>query len=247
MKIAQDTTGYGYDKGDGYYLVDLLKDILKLDVKKIRMLYLYPDEITDSLIDLVAKEERIVPYFDIPLQHINNSLLKDMNRRGTKEEIISIIKKIRNKIHNAIIRTTFIVGYPSETEEQFEELCSFIKDYPFDRMGAFTYSKEENTKAYDFANQIDEEVKQKRLDKLMSIQKEISYDLNKKKIGNIYDVVVEIYNPFTKIYKGRSYMSAPDNVDGYVYFSSDEKLNIGDCVQVKIENADVYDLKGTKI
>lgn len=245
--IAQDTTGYGYDKNDNYYLVDLLKDILKTEAKQIRMLYLYPDEITDSLIDLVANNDRIIPYFDIPLQHINNDLLKHMNRRGTKEEIIDIISKIRNKIKNSIIRTTFIVGYPSETEEQFKELCDFIKEYPFDRLGAFTYSKEENTKAYDFDNQVDEEVKERRLKELMDIQKDISLKLNKEKINDVYDVRVEIFNPLTKIYKGRTYMSAPDNVDGYVYFTSDTKLNVGELVKVKITEADIYDLKGVKL
>ncbi len=245
--IAQDTTGYGYDKNDNYYLVDLLKDILKTEAKQIRMLYLYPDEITDSLIDLVANNDRIIPYFDIPLQHINNDLLKHMNRRGTKEEIIDIISKIRNKIKNSIIRTTFIVGYPSETEEQFKELCDFIKEYPFDRLGAFTYSKEENTKAYDFDNQVDEEVKERRLKELMDIQKDISLKLNKEKINDVYDVRVEIFNPLTKIYKGRTYMSAPDNVDGYVYFTSDTKLNVGELVRVKITEADIYDLKGVKL
>jgi ribosomal protein S12 methylthiotransferase len=245
--IAQDTTGYGYDKDDNYYLEDLLKDILKTDVKMIRMLYLYPDEIKESLIELIANNSRIVPYFDIPLQHINNDLLRNMNRRGTKEEIISIIKSIRNKIKNAVIRTTFIVGYPGETDEQFEELCEFIKDYPFDRMGAFTYSKEENTKAYDFDNQVDEEIKELRLEKLMKIQKEISLKLNEEKINSVFDVRVEIYNPLNKLYRGRSFMSAPDNVDGYVYFTSNEKLNIGDLVKVKITDADVYDLKGVKL
>lgn len=245
--IAQDTTGYGYDKNDNYYLEDLLKDILKTEAKQIRMLYLYPDEITDSLIELVASNERIVPYFDIPLQHINNDLLKHMNRRGTKEQIIDIITKIRNKVKNAIIRTTFIVGYPSETEEQFEELCDFIKQYPFDRLGAFTYSREENTKAYDFDNQIDEEIKEDRLKRLMDIQKDISLSINKNKINSIFDVRVEIYNPLTKVYKGRTYMSAPDNVDGYVYFISDSKVNVGDIVKVKITEADTYDLKGVKL
>lgn len=245
--IAQDTTGYGYDKNDNYYLVDLLKDILKTEAKQIRMLYLYPDEITDSLIDLVANNDRITPYFDIPLQHINNDLLKHMNRRGTKEDIIEVITKIRNKIKNSIIRTTFIVGYPSETEEQFKELCEFIKEYPFDRLGAFTYSKEENTKAYDFDNQVDEDVKERRLKELMDIQQEISLKLNKEKIGSVYDVRVEIFNPLNKIYKGRNYMSAPDNVDGYVYFTSKDKLNVGEVVKVKITDADIYDLKGVKI
>lgn len=245
--IAQDTTAYGYDKDNNYYLEDLLEDILNKPVKYIRMLYLYPDEISDSLIDLVAQNPRIIPYFDIPLQHVNDDLLKSMNRRGSKKEIIDVISKIRSKIKNAIIRTTFIVGFPGESEEQFNELCEFIEQYPFDRMGAFTYSKEENTKACDFDEQIDEKIKEERLAKLMNIQKNISLNANKKNIGQVYDVRVEIYNPLTKIYKGRSYMSAPDNVDGYVYFSSDDKLCIGDLVKVKITHADVYDLKGVKI
>ena len=245
--IAQDTTGYGYDKNDNYYLEDLLKDILKTQAKQIRMLYLYPDEITDSLIDLIAENERIVPYFDIPLQHINDELLSDMNRRGNKEQIVDIITKIRNKVKNSIIRTTFIVGYPGETDKQFEELCDFIKQYPFDRLGAFTYSKEENTKAYNLDMQIEEEIKEERLNKIMNIQKDISFNLNKEKIGNVYKVRVEIYNPFNKVYRGRSYMSAPDNVDGYVYFTSDMKHNIGDLVDVKIIEAKIYDLIGVKV
>ena len=245
--IAQDTTGYGYDKDDNYYLEDLLKDVLRTNAKQIRMLYLYPDEITESLIDLIASNDRIVPYFDIPLQHVNNELLKNMNRRGSKEQIIDVISKIRERVKNSIIRTTFIVGYPGESEEMFEELCDFIKKYPFDRMGAFTYSKEENTKAYDLKNQIEEEIKEKRLAKIMDIQKEISFNLNKNKVGNIYKVRVEIYNPITKEYRGRSYMSAPDNVDGYVYFTSKDKINIGDLVDVKITEAKIYDLKGVKL
>ncbi len=245
--IAQDTSGYGYDKNDNYYLEDLLKDILKTSVKQIRMLYLYPDEITDSLIDLIAKEKRIVPYFDIPLQHVNNDLLKNMNRRGTKEEIIEIINKIRNKVEGSIIRTTFIVGYPGENEKQFLELCDFIKKYPFDRLGAFTYSKEENTQAYSFTKQVPEKIKEKRLNTLMNIQKDISLELNKKKVGKTYKVRVEIYNPLSKEYRGRSYMSAPDNVDGYVYFTSKDKIDIGDLVDVKITEAKIYDLRGEKI
>lgn len=244
--IAQDTTGYGYDKEDEYYIDNLLKDVIEVGAKNIRMLYLYPDEITDSLIDTVANNKEIIPYFDIPLQHINDDLLKDMNRRGNKKEIIEVITKIRNKIPNAVIRTTFIVGYPGETEKQFEELCEFIKDYPFDCMGAFTYSKEENTRAYD-KKQVGEKVKQRRLKKLMDIQKEVSLELNKKRIGEVYKVRVEIYNPIAKEYKGRGYMSAPDNVDGYIYFTSDEKLKVGEVVDVKITEAKFYDLKGVKL
>jgi len=242
--IAQDTTAYGYDFKENYKIHNLIEDVLKIDgVKNVRLLYLYPDEVSDELIDLFSKEKRLIPYFDLPLQHVNNRLLQDMNRRGSKEEIISLIKKIRSKVGNAIIRTTFIVGYPGETEEEFNELLTFIEDYPFDLLGAFTYSKEENTKAYD-KEQIDEEVKEKRLELLMNKQEKISLELNKKRFGNVYDVRVDLYNPLKRLYRGFSYMSAPDNIDGYVYFSSNERLKRGDVVKVKIIDATSHDLIG---
>lgn len=245
--IAQDTTAYGYDLYNDYRIHNLIEDVLKIDgVDNVRLLYLYPDEVSDELIDLFSKEKRLVPYFDLPLQHINNRLLKDMNRRGSKEEIIELITKIRKKVENVVIRTTFIVGYPSESEEEFEELLTFIEDHPFDLLGAFTYSKEENTKAYD-KEQVDEEIKEKRLEKLMKKQEEISLNLNKKRIGNIYDVRVNIYNPIKKIYRGFSYMSAPDNIDGYVYFTSNERLERNSVVKVKIIDATSHDLYGEHI
>ena len=183
--IAQDTTAYGFDLYDDYRIHNLIEDVLKIkDVSNVRLLYLYPDEVSDELIELFSREKRLIPYFDLPLQHINNRLLKDMNRRGSKEEIIELITKIRNKVENVVIRTTFIVGYPTETEEEFNELLTFIQEYPFDLLGAFTYSKEENTKAYD-KEQVDEDVKQKRLEILMKKQEEISLELNKKRIGQI--------------------------------------------------------------
>ena len=245
--IAQDTTAYGYDIYDNYRIHNLIEDVLKVKgVKNVRLLYLYPDEVSDDLIDLASKEERLIPYFDLPLQHINNDILKSMNRRGSKEDIITIIKKIRSKVKNAIIRTTFIVGYPGETEKEFNELMKFIEDYPFDLLGAFAYSREENTKAYDM-KQIDEAVKEERLLKLMKKQEKISLELNKKRIGNTYDVRVEIYNPIKKVYRGTSYMSAPDNIDGYIYFTSDNRLTRGSMVKVKIDDATSHDLYGKEI
>lgn len=242
--IAQDTTAYGYDLYDTYRIHDLIQDVLKIKgVDNVRLLYLYPDEVSDELIDLFSKEKRLIPYFDLPLQHINNRLLLDMNRRGSKEEIIKIINKIRKKVKDAVIRTTFIVGYPSESQEEFEELLQFIEEYPFDLLGAFTYSKEENTKAYDRV-QVEERIKEERLEKLMKKQEEISLKLNKKRIGNIYDVRVNIYNPIKKIYRGFSYMSAPDNIDGYVYFTSEHKLERGSVVKVKINDVTSHDLYG---
>lgn len=245
--IAQDTTAYGYDLYDNYRIHNLIEDVLKINgIRNVRLLYLYPDEVSDELIELFSKEKRLIPYFDLPLQHINNRLLLDMNRRSNKEEIITLINKIRSKVEDVIIRTTFIVGYPSETQEEFEELLHFIKEYPFDLLGAFTYSREENTKAYD-KEQIEESIKEERLEKLMKLQESISLELNKKRIGREYEVRVELYNPLKKIYRGFSYMSAPDNIDGYVYFTSDERIERGSLVTVRIKDASAHDLYGEKI
>ena len=242
--IAQDTTAYGYDLYPDYRIHNLIEDVLKVDgVESVRLLYLYPDEVSDELIDLFSREKRLIPYFDLPLQHVSDKILLDMNRRGSKEEIINLMNKIRFKVQDSIIRTTFIVGYPGETEEDFNELMAFIEEYPFDLLGAFTYSKEENTKAYD-KEQIDEEIKEKRLEILMKKQEEISLSLNKKRIGKTYDVRVNIYNPLKKIYRGYSYMSAPDNIDGYVYFTSDKQLSRNSVVKVKITDATSHDLYG---
>ncbi len=245
--IAQDTTAYGFDLYTNYRIHNLIEDVLKVEgVKNVRLLYLYPDEVSDELIDLASRETRLVPYFDLPLQHINNDILKSMNRRGSKEEIISIIKKIRSKVKNAIIRTTFIVGYPGESDAQFAELLKFIEEYPFDLLGAFAYSREENTKAYDM-KQIDEDIKEDRLRRLMQKQEKISLELNKKRIDREYEVRVEIYNPIRKLYRGISYMSAPDNVDGYVYFTSKERLTRGQVVNVKIDDVTSHDLYGHQV
>ena len=245
--IAQDTTAYGYDLYDNYRIHNLIEDVLKVKgVKNVRLLYLYPDEVSDELINLASQESRLIPYFDLPLQHINNDILKSMNRRGSKEEIIDIITKIRNKVKNAIIRTTFIVGYPGEGEKEFGELMDFIEKYPFDLLGAFAYSREENTKAYDM-KQIGEDIKEDRLRRLMKKQEEISKKLNEKRIGNTYEVRVEIYNPIKKVYRGQSYMSAPDNIDGYVYFTSNNRLTRGSLVNVKITSATSHDLYGEEI
>lgn len=245
--IAQDTTAYGYDIYKNYRINNLIEDILKIEgVRSIRLLYLYPDEVSDDLIELFKKEKRLIPYFDLPLQHINDNLLLDMNRRGNKKEIITLINKIRSNVKDAVIRTTFIVGYPNESEENFNELMQFIEDYPFDLMGAFTYSREENTKAYD-KEQIKEEIKIQRLEKLMKKQEEIATKLNHNRIENVYEVRVDLYNPLKKIYRGFSYMSAPDNIDGYVYFTSKEKLERNTLVKVKINDANAHDLFGEKI
>ena len=209
------------------------------------MLYLYPDEITDDLINLIAKEERLTPYFDIPIQHSEDKILKAMNRRGDKAYLTQLFTKIRSKVPNAVLRTTVMVGFPGETKEDFDHLINFVKDIKFDHLGAFTYSREEGTKSYDYPHQVREATKQKRLDELMSLQQKISYDLNKKHIGEVMKgLVVGKENGY---YLLRSYWNAPDDVDGKILFRSSKELNEGDITKVRITESYVYDLYGEEI
>ena len=244
--LEQDTTKYGIDLKDGNNTVSLLKGLLgvkKLDY--IRLLYLYPDEISDELIDLIAKEKRLTPYFDIPIQHSEDHILKDMNRRGNKEFLRNLFNKIKTKVPNAILRTTVMVGFPGETEEDVDNLINFIKEIGFDHLGAFTYSREEGTKSYNFKNQIDENTKKARLDRLMRAQQGVSYKRNKTHIGEIMEGLV--VGKEKEQYLLRSYWNAPDDVDGKIYFTSKEELNEGDIVKVKINEAFVYDLLGEQV
>lgn len=244
--LEQDTTKYGIDLKDGHNTVSLLKGLL--GVKKleyIRLLYLYPDEISDELIDLIAKEKRLTPYFDIPIQHSEDHILKDMNRRGNKEFLRNLFNKIKTKVPNAILRTTVMVGFPGETEEDVDNLINFIKEIGFDHLGAFTYSREEGTKSYNFKNQIDENTKKARLDRLMRAQQGVSYKRNKTHIGEIMEGLV--VGKEKDQYLLRSYWNAPDDVDGKIYFTSKEELNEGDIVKVKINEAFVYDLLGEQV
>ena len=244
--LEQDTTRYGLDLKEKKTIVDLLKGLLEIkELAFIRLLYLYPDEITDDLIDLIAKEERLTPYFDIPIQHSEDKILKAMNRRGDKAYLTQLFTKIRSKVPNAVLRTTVMVGFPGETKEDFDHLISFVKDIKFDHLGAFTYSREEGTKSYDFPHQVREATKQKRLDELMSLQQKISYDLNKKHIGEVMKgLVVGKENGY---YLLRSYWNAPDDVDGKILFRSSKELNEGDITKVRITESYVYDLYGEEI
>ena len=241
--LEQDTTRYGLDLKEKKTIVDLLKGLLEIkELAFIRLLYLYPDEITDELIDLIAKEKRLTPYFDIPIQHSEDKILKAMNRRGDKAYLTNLFNKIKTKIPNAVLRTTVMVGFPGETKEDFDNLLKFIQEVKFDHLGGFTYSKEEGTKSYDFPHQVRQDVKQKRLDEMMALQQKISYDLNKKHIGEIMNgLVVGKENGY---YLLRSYWNAPDDVDGKILFSSKEELKEGDIVNVKIKESYVYDLYG---
>ena len=243
--ISQDTTRYGSDFKEKVTICDLLKVILEIkEFMSIRLLYLYPDEITDEFIDLVRDYPRIAPYFDIPFQHSSDHVLSAMLRRGTSASYQELIDKIRSKIPNAILRTTYIVGFPGETDDDFVNLVSFTKKNKFDHMGAFTYSREDGTKAYDLADQVPEALKKARLGKIMEVQKKISYQNNKARIGEVMEGIVVEYNPTNKVYGLRSYWNAPDDIDGKISFVSNKELKIGDVVKVKITNAYIYDLFG---
>lgn len=243
--ISQDTTRYGTDFKPQKSIVDLLKELVKIsEFKSIRLLYLYPDEITENLIDFIAKTPVISPYFDIPFQHSSDPVLKGMLRRGTHESYQQLIDQIREKIPHAIIRTTYIVGFPGETDDDFVDLVAFTRKNKFDHMGAFKYSREDGTKAYDYDNQVEEALKAGRLAKIMDVQKKISYQNNKARVGEIMHGIVVDYNPVNKVYGLRSYWNAPDDIDGKISFVSNKELKLGDEVDVKITNAFVYDLFG---
>ena len=241
--LEQDTTRYGLDLKEKKTIVDLLKELLKIKgLEYIRLLYLYPDEISDELIELIANEERLTPYFDVPIQHSEDSILKAMNRRGDKEYLRNLFTKIRKRIPHAILRTTVMVGFPGETKKDFENLLDFIKEIKFDHLGAFKYSKEEGTKSYNFPHQVRESTKQKRLETLMELQQGISYELNKNHIGEVMTgLVVGKENDY---YLLRSYYNAPDDIDGKILFQSSRPLKEGEKVRVLIKESYVYDLYG---
>ena len=246
--ISQDTTRYGSDFKEKCTICDLLSEILKIkEFISIRLLYLYPDEITDEFIDLVKNNPRIAPYFDIPFQHSSDKVLSAMLRRGTEASYQELIDKIRREIPHAILRTTYIVGFPGETDDDFVNLVAFTKKNKFDHMGAFTYSREDGTKAYDYPDQVSDSLKKGRLSKIMEVQKKISYQNNKARIGEVMEGIVVEYNPTNKVYGLRSYWNAPDDIDGKISFVSNKELKIGDVVKVKITNAYIYDLFGEVI
>ena len=243
--ISQDTTNYGIDLYKEYKIVSLLEELEKIEGNfKIRLLYLYPTLVSDELINYIANSQKVMPYFDIPLQHSETKVLKSMNRRGDKEFILDLIKKIRNKIPNAILRTTMIVGFPGETNEDFENLVEFIKDIKFDRLGAFAYSAEEDTVGATMENQIAEEIKNERLEALYLVQDDIALSANEKHIGNLTDVLIIDYDEDSYAYIGRNYAFAPDDIDGFIFVYSSEELAIGDVVKVKILDASINTLSG---
>ena len=243
--IAQDTTKFGLDRSGRLELADLIREIDQIDgIHWIRILYMYPDEITEDVLQAMKSSRKVLPYFDIPIQHANNRLLKKMNRRGTKEDVRTLVSRIRELFPEATLRTTCIVGFPSETQEEFEELLDFTKEIGWDRMGAFTYSKEEDTPACSMLPEVNEAEAMRRLDRLMEVQKEISGKNNFRKVGTVVEVLVEDQDALSGKYHGRSAADAPDEVDGQVIFTSDRKIEPGSYVQVRITDSSLYDLYG---
>lgn len=243
--IAQDSTRYGEDLYGESKLPELLTELCKIEkLKWIRILYCYPERITDKLLDVIAKEDKIVKYIDVPIQHCCEDILKKMNREGSEEYLRTLMAKIREKVPNVTIRTTLITGFPSETEEQFNQLADFVKDMRFDRLGCFAYSQEEGTKAAQMPDQIDEETKQRRADVIMEQQQIIMAQNNEKMIGKTIEVVTEGFDRYGECYFGRSAADAPD-IDGKIFFRSPErKLTSGSFVKVKITETLDYDLIG---
>ncbi len=243
--IAQDSTRYGEDLYGESKLPELLTELCRIDkLKWIRILYCYPERITDKLLDVIAKEDKIVKYIDVPIQHCCEDILKKMNREGNEEYLRALMTKIREKVPNVTIRTTLITGFPSETEEQFNQLADFVRDMRFDRLGCFPYSQEEGTKAAEMPDQLDEETKQRRADVIMEQQQIIMAQNNEKMIGKTIEVVTEGFDRYGECYFGRSAADAPD-IDGKIFFRSPErKLTSGSFVKVNITETLDYDLIG---
>ena len=242
--VAQDTTKYGVDLYGKPKLAELLKNLCKIEgIHWIRMLYTYPDMITDELLSVMKSEEKIVNYLDIPIQHCNKDILKKMNRPGSKEELEALILKIRETLPDVTLRTTLITGFPSETEEQFEELCEFVKNAQFDRLGCFAYSEEEGTFAASMPDQIPQQTRVDRSEIIMNDQLSVALSKNEEKFGKVLEVLIEGYDDYIKCYFGRSRADAPE-IDGKIFFISDRPLEIGTFVEVKINDSIEYDLLG---
>ena len=245
--VAQDITRYGLDIYGSYKLAKLLREITEqTSIPWIRLLYCYPDKITDELIAEIRDNDRILKYIDMPIQHISDNMLTAMNRHGDSAMIKDVIKKLRTEIPDIVIRTTFIVGFPGETEKDFEELCEFVKATRFEHLGVFPYSREEDTPAYSFEDQIDEQIKQERADIVMREQLDINTENNEKMIGKTITVLCEDYDPVASVHFGRSAADAPE-IDGKVYFKAERRIAPGSFVKVKIREVLDYDLFGRAI
>ena len=245
--IAQDTTRYGYDLCGKELLSELLLKLCKIrGLHWIRVHYMYPESITDSMIEVFATEPKVVKYMDIPIQHINNRVLKRMGRKNTKEDTIELIKKLRKNVPDITIRTSLIAGFPGETEEEFSELLDFVRMAKFEKLGAFAYSVEEGTPAAKLPEQLDEETKVSRAQTIMAVQEEISNEIQKNRIGKVVEVLTEGYDDENFMYFGRSQADSLD-VDGTVYFAANDEVLAGEFVCVRILDTDNYDCTGEQI
>ena len=245
--VAQDTLKYGVDIYDDYGIVELIRDISKIEtVKSIRLLYCYPEHITDKLIEEFSVNEKLIKYIDMPMQHANDFILKRMARRGRQQAYKDLIKKLRDRVKGISLRSTFIAGFPGEDCEKFNDLLTFIKDVELDNAGFFKYSREYGTPAYDFDGQVKNVDKYNRVRKLYSEQKKVSKKLLKKRKGETLKVIAEYFDEDRLCYVGRAYFQAP-SVDGKVYFLSADEINFGDYYQVLITDTDSYDLFGERV
>ncbi len=242
--IAQDTTNYGMERYGRRRLAELIREIGKIEeLEWIRLLYLYPDKINQELIDLFAEEKKLLPYVEMPIQHAVGSVLTRMKRPGNEKTLMELIRKLRSRVPNVVLRTTLIVGFPGETEEEFEALCNFVKEAEFDKLGVFCYSQEEGTPAAEMPNQISDEVKERRRDVLETIQADIVEKKQQAMVGKTFRVLVEGYDRFGECWYGRSYMEAPD-IDGKIFFTGDGSIRAGEFLNVRIEEAMDFDLIG---
>ncbi len=244
--IAQDTTRYGIDLYGEYKLAELLTRLCRIEkLEWVRLHYCYPELVTDELIEIIAKEDKICKYMDVPIQHINDRILKLMGRRTNKAQIEGLIKKLREKIPNVVLRTSLIAGFPTETEEEYNELCNFVEEARFERLGVFAYSQEEDTAAARLEGQLEHDKKLDRQDGIMLLQEEISEELSEGKIGTVQTVLVEGFDEVIKSHFGRTYGDSVE-IDGKVFFKAAKKIPEGTFVKVKIEQAMAFDLFGVE-
>ncbi|HEX3021741.1 MAG TPA: 30S ribosomal protein S12 methylthiotransferase RimO [Lachnospiraceae bacterium] len=242
MLVAQETTLYGVDLYGEKSLPKLLRELCKVEgIEWIRILYCYPEEITDELIQVMKEEEKICNYLDMPIQHAADNILKRMGRRTNKQELVDIVTKLRKEIPDIAIRTTLISGFPGETQQEHEELMEFVDEMEFDRLGVFTYSPEEDTPAANMAEQIDEDVKAARKDEIMQLQQEIAFEHSEKMVGRELRVMIEGKLPEDNVFIGRTYMDAP-NIDGYIFITAEREFMSGDFANIVVTGANDYDL-----
>ena len=241
--IAQDITRYGIDLYGERKLAALLRELCKMDFRWIRLHYLYPDEFTDELIDTIAAEDKVLPYLDIPIQHCNDKVLKAMNRRGDKAELLALFRKLRGRIPGLVLRTSLITGLPYEDEAAFEELCEFLQEVRIERAGVFPYSPEEGTPAARMLNRVDTDEAERRADLIVDVQSRIMDDFNDSRMGTVAEVLCDGFDSQSMMFVGRSYAESPD-IDGRIYFTADHEVEAGEFVPVRITGAMDGELTG---